>query len=75
MTAFIAELMQQQISGIPAIHWQNFLRIFSEGAEANAIERKLATMRTDAEAAGLTANGLEAFDRIQDGLRDLLSKL
>jgi len=75
MTAFIEELMQQRISGIPAVHWQGFLRIFSEGAEANTIERKLATMRNDAEAAGLTANGLEAFDRIQDGLRDLLSKL
>jgi hypothetical protein len=74
MTEFITTLLQQPISGIPAKHWQAFLRIFAEGVEGDEIERKLRAMRTEAESAGLTADGLEAFDRIQDGLRDLLSK-
>lgn len=74
MTDFITNLLQQPISGIPAKHWQAFLRIFAEGVEGDEIERKLRAMRAEAEKAGLTTTGLEAFDRIQDGLRDLLSK-
>ncbi|MBU9569692.1 hypothetical protein [Burkholderia multivorans] len=74
MTEFIDLLLQQPISGIPAVFWQTFLRIFSEGAEDDKIEKKLSAMRDEAEKAGLTANALEAFDRIQDGLRDLISK-
>lgn len=74
MTAFISELLEQPISGIPAKHWQGFLRIFAEGVESDIVERKLKTMRGEAEKAGLTVDGLDAFDRIQDGLRDLLAK-
>lgn len=74
MTDFITALLQQPVSGIPAKHWQSFLRIFAEGVESDVIERKLKAMRAEAEKTGLTADGLEAFDRIQDGLRDLLSK-
>lgn len=74
MTDFIIALLQQPVSGIPAKYWQSFLRIFAEGVEGDVIERKLKKMRAEAEEAGLTADGLEAFDRIQDGLRDLLSK-
>lgn len=74
MTEFIDALLQQPVSGIPAKHWQAFLRIFAEGVEADVIERKLKAMRAEAEKAGLTPDGLEAFDRITDGLRDLLSK-
>lgn len=74
MTDFITALLEQPISGIPAKHWQAFLRIFAEGVSDDVIERKLKAMRGEAEKAGLTADGLEAFDRVQDGLRDLLSK-
>jgi hypothetical protein len=74
MTAFIAELLEQPISGIPSKHWQSFLRIFAEGVEADVVERKLKTMREEAEKAGLTPNSLDAFDKIQDGLRDLLAR-
>lgn len=74
MTDFITALLQQQVSGIPAKHWQAFLRIFAEGVEGDVVERKLRSMRVEAENAGLTVDGLEAFDRIQDGLRDLLSR-
>mgnify|MGYP000872342738 CR=1 FL=1 len=74
MTDFITALLQQPVSGIPAKHWQSFLRIFAEGVEGDVVERKLRAMRAEAESAGLTADGLEAFDRIQDGLRDLISK-
>ena len=75
MTEFITGLMQQPISGIPANYWQEFLRIFAEGVEADKVERKLKAMRSEAEKAGLTPNGLEAFDRVQDALRDLVAKL
>lgn len=74
MTEFIAVLLQQPVSGIPAKHWQSFLRIFAEGVESDVVERKLKAMRTEAEAAGLASDGLEAFDRVQDGLRDLLAR-
>lgn len=74
MKDFITELQEQPISGIPSKHWQAFLRIFAEGVETSIVERKLALMRDEAEKAGLTASGLDAFDKIQEGLRDLLSK-
>jgi hypothetical protein len=74
MTDFIDTLLLEPISGIPAKYWQAFLRIFSEGVEANVIEKKLKGMREEAEKLGLTVDGLESFDRIQEGLRDLISK-
>ncbi|PLT16264.1 hypothetical protein CXP34_19115 [Ralstonia mannitolilytica] len=74
MTAFIEALLQQPISGIPAVYWQTFLRIFSEGVEAEKVEKKLKAMREEAERAGLSVDGLEAFDRVQGGLRDLLAR-
>lgn len=75
MTDFIATLLEQSVSGIPARHWQAFLRIFAEGVGDDVVERKLKSMRKDAEKAGLSVDGLEAFDRVQDGLRDLIRKL
>jgi hypothetical protein len=72
---FITALLQQPISGIPAQHWYGFLKIFSEGVDAKVVERRLKTMRNEAEKPGLTSDGLEAFDRIEQGLRDLLSKI
>ncbi|MCV4111270.1 hypothetical protein [Pseudomonas aeruginosa] len=74
MTDFIDTLLLEPISGIPAKYWQAFLRIFSEGVEANVIEKKLKGMREEAEKLGLTVDGLDAFDRVQEGLRDLISK-
>lgn len=74
MTGFITELLEQPISGIPSKHWQAFLRIFAEGVAADVVERKLITMRNEAEKAGLTTAGLEAFDKIQEGLRHLLTQ-
>lgn len=74
MGDFIDALLLQPVSGIPAKHWQSFLKIFAEGVGGDVVERKLKAMRAEAEKAGLTVDGLEAFDRIQDGLRDLVSK-
>ena len=74
MTSFIESLLLEPISGIPARYWQMFLRIFAEGAEADAIEKKLISMRKEAEKMGLTVDGLEAFDRVQQGLHELISK-
>jgi hypothetical protein len=74
MTNFITALLDQPISGIPARYWQGFLEIFSEGASAEVIDRKLVRMRTEAEGLGLAPDGLEAIDRIHDGLRELIEK-
>jgi hypothetical protein len=74
MTDFITALLDQPISGIPARYWQGFLEIFSEGASAEQIDRKLVRMRADAENLGLALDGLEAIDRIHDGLRELIEK-
>lgn len=73
MTDFIDTLLQQPVSGIPARHWQSFLRIFAEGVEGDVIERKLKNMREEVEKAGLSPDGLEAFEQIQEGLRKLLA--
>jgi hypothetical protein len=72
MTAFIDELLEVHLSGIPAKFWQRFLKIFSEGVDAAAVDRTIKALRTDAQKAGLEADGLEAFDRVQDALRDLV---
>lgn len=74
MTDFITELLNQPLSGIQAKYWQNFLNIFSEGVSADQVDRKLATMRKEAEKLGLAPEGLEALDRVQDGLRDLIER-
>jgi len=74
MTEFIETLLLEPISGIPATHWHSFLRIFAEGVDGDVVERKLKTIRRQAEAAGVTPVGLDAFDRILEGLRDLVSK-
>lgn len=75
MTTFIDALLEQPLSGIPARYWQSFLKIFSEGVDAGRVENRLKAMRTDAEKAGLSPDGLEAFDRIQSALRDLIAKI
>lgn len=74
MKPFIDGLLLEPISGIPARYWHLFLQIFAEGVAADAIEQKLTSMRKEAEKLGLTINGLDAFDRIQQGLHDLISK-
>lgn len=51
------------------------MHIFSEGVDADVVEKRLSAMRVDAEKVGLSAGGLEAFDRIQEALRDLLARM
>lgn len=75
MSTFIDALLEQPLSGIPAKYWQSFLRIFSEGVDAARVENRIKAMRVDAEKAGLSPDGLEAFDRVQGALRDLIAKL
>lgn len=74
MTEFIAALFAEPISGIPAQHWQAFLHIFAEGATGAAIEKKLKAIRSAAEREGLTQERMDAFDRIQEALLELVSK-
>jgi hypothetical protein len=71
MQAFIAELMDLPLSGIPALHWQSFLKIFADGARDAAIERGLASIRRDAEGAGVAAETIEKIERIIDAAREL----
>lgn len=75
MADFIKDLMEQPISGIPIKYWHRYLSIFSEGVSADAVDRKLAVIRTEAENAGLISSGLDAFDRLQTALRDLVTKI
>lgn len=72
MSDFIQELLQQPVSGIPVQYWQKFLTIFAEGVSAEAVARKIETIRGDADKANLSPEGSHAFDRIQDALLDLI---
>lgn len=71
MTAFIDELMALPLSGIPAKHWQSFLKIFADGAQAAAIDRGLASIRREAEQAGLSQDQLEKVERLLKAAREL----
>jgi hypothetical protein len=74
MTNFIDSLLQQPISGIPALYWQMFLRIFAEGVEGDQIERRLETIRREAKSAGLSAEGSTSLDRVLAALQELVAK-
>ena len=74
MAEFIGELLQQPISGIPAMHWQTFLRIFAEGADNEEIERKLKALRSKVEKSNVPAVEIEALDEVLEGLRKLLER-
>jgi hypothetical protein len=74
MTDFIANLLEERVSGIPAKYWQSFLKIFSEGAGATSIEKKLKVIKAEAEKAGVGAEGLEALDHALEAFRDLLNR-
>jgi hypothetical protein len=63
MHAFIDELMSLPLSGIPAKHWQSFLRIFADGAQDAAISRGLASIRREVEQAGLSADAVERIEQ------------
>lgn len=71
MTAFIEELMALPLSGIPARHWQSFLKIFASGAQAAAIDRGLASIRHEAEQAGLEPEKIAVIERLIQALREL----
>jgi hypothetical protein len=75
MDDFIVALMEQPLSGIPARYWQSFLEIFAEGITGPAVEKKIELLRAAAEKAGLTATEPNAFDKIEEGLRELFAKL
>lgn len=72
MSSFIEELLLQPVSGIPVQYWQRFLTIFAEGVSADAVARKIEVIRAEAEKAELSADGVSAFDRVQDALLDLI---
>jgi len=72
MTQFISMIVELPTSGIPAKHWQSFLKIFSEGVPDETVIKRLSVMRSEAEKAGLTPEGTDALERIQDGIMDLI---
>jgi hypothetical protein len=73
MAAFIEELMAFPLSGIPAKHWQSFLKIFADGAQSAAIDRGLATIRKDAEKAGLSEEKIALVERLLQVIREFYS--
>jgi hypothetical protein len=75
MEDFIRLLMQERISGIPAQHWQEFLKIFAEGVTDKQVQTKLDTLRKAAVAGGAAPNAVEvALERINEAIRDLIFK-
>ncbi|MBX9942705.1 MAG: hypothetical protein K2Y40_01370 [Reyranella sp.] len=74
MTSFIQELMAFPLSGIPAKHWQSFLKVFADGAQSAAIEKGLATIKRDALAAGVSEDALAKVDGLLSAVRDLYNQ-
>lgn len=74
MSDFISALLEQPVSGIPARHWQSFLRIFADGVDSAVVERKLQDIAEAAQRAGLNSDGLESFNKVQEGLRELITR-
>lgn len=74
MDEFIAALMEEPISGIPAVHWQRFLTIFADGISTEDAERKLLNLRKVAERAGLLEDDPTPFDKIEEGLSELMMR-
>lgn len=73
MTDFIAELMAFPLSGIPAKHWQSFLKIFADGAQEAAIERGLANIKRAAIAAGADEDKQAAIDTLIEALKGVIA--
>jgi len=71
MTAFINELMALPLSGIPAKHWQSFLKIFASGAQTKVINQGLDNIRKEAEQAGLNPDEIEKIQRLLQASRDV----
>ena len=71
MKDFIDGLMAYPLSGIPAKHWQSFLKIFADGARTVAIDRGLATIRADALKAGVDAESVDRIERLIQAARDV----
>lgn len=69
MTSFIAGLMQEPMAGIPAKHWQAFLKAFADGATDEAITKRTEAIRR--EVAGI-ADPDDAALRTLDGLLELI---
>lgn len=71
MAAFIETLLEEPISGIPAKHWQAFIKIFSEGADDETVSRRIASIKAGL-AAGAPDDRLEALDQLEGVLNTLL---
>jgi hypothetical protein len=74
MASFIAELMALPLSGIPAKHWQAFLKIFAGGAQLAAIDHGLARIRQEAAEAGLSAQDIEKVERLLQASKDVFGQ-
>lgn len=71
MKNFIDELMGYPLSGIPAKHWQSFLKIFADGAQTATIENGLARIRVQAEAEGLSDDQIARVAAFLESVKDL----
>src|SRR5690606_36949467 len=66
MKDYIEGVMAMLLSGIPAKHWHEFIRIFASGAEDAAISEGLQGVRQEALQAGMDADEL---NRVEDLLK------
>lgn len=71
MKDFIEGLMAYPLSGIPGRHWQSFLKIFADGAQAATIDAGLARIKAQAVAAGLNDIQLSKIDALAEAVGEI----
>lgn len=71
MADFITELMNFPLSGIPAKHWQRFLRIFADGVQDARIDRGLVSIRQEAQQAGLSQDKITTVEALLQAVRNV----
>jgi len=71
MKDFIEGLMDYPLSGIPAKHWQSFLKIFADGARSATIEGGLARIKTQAAAAELDDVQVAKIEALLEAVKQL----
>lgn len=75
MNSFVDELLEERLGGIPAKYWQEFLRVFAEGANENAIRNKLSSIRRDTEASEWASQNSDEALRFLQSLDDLIKRV
>lgn len=71
MKDFIEGLMNYPLSGIPAKHWQSFLKIFADGARTATIDGGLARIKAQALASELDDTQIAKINALLEAVNQL----